>query len=192
MCAQRRFIPSPAKKHSRSLIRIFTRRILDSHGRATEAKILHADTEGANQNLCRRWAPVRRQVFSPCGLCHAYSAAFVSSDWLIVLGFNDTSTLVGHFCRFSEKGRKEIEEIVEEMKERDREERGTGMNGNESEEAEEIKTSPSTLTCYKGSRPCPTVSQYHLTLRWRNIAPPDHPNVSSSNWRRQHHENIPI
>ena len=31
------------------------------------------------------------------------------------------------FCHLPEKGRKEIEEIVEEMKERDREERGTGM-----------------------------------------------------------------
>ena len=30
-------------------------------------------------------------------------------------------------CRLAEKGRKEIEERVEEMKERDREERGTGM-----------------------------------------------------------------
>ena len=30
-------------------------------------------------------------------------------------------------CRLPEKGRKEIEETVEEMKERDREERGTGM-----------------------------------------------------------------
>ena len=30
-------------------------------------------------------------------------------------------------CRLLEKGRKEIEEIVEEMKERDREERGTGI-----------------------------------------------------------------
>ena len=30
-------------------------------------------------------------------------------------------------CCLSEKGRREIEEIVEEMKERDREERGTGM-----------------------------------------------------------------
>ena len=30
-------------------------------------------------------------------------------------------------CRLPEKGRKEIEEKVEEMKERDREERGTGM-----------------------------------------------------------------
>ena len=38
------------------------------------------------------------------------------------MGFNTTSTLVGHFV--PEKGRKEI---VVEMKERDREERGTGM-----------------------------------------------------------------
>ena len=30
-------------------------------------------------------------------------------------------------CRLPEKGRKETEEIEEEMKERDREERGTGM-----------------------------------------------------------------
>ena len=30
-------------------------------------------------------------------------------------------------CHLPEKGRKEIEEIVEEMKERDREERRTGM-----------------------------------------------------------------
>ena len=35
------------------------------------------------------------------------------------------STLVGHLCRLPEKGRKETEEIVEEMKER--EENGTGM-----------------------------------------------------------------
>ena len=41
------------------------------------------------------------------------------------------------------------------MKERDRD---------ESEETEEIKASPSpfTFTCYKDSRPCPTVSQYQL------------------------------
>ena len=37
--------------------------------------------------------------------------------FLIVLGFNDTSTLVGYLC-LPEKGRKKIEEIVEEMKER--------------------------------------------------------------------------
>ena len=49
---------------------------------------------------------------------------------IVVLGFNDTPTLVGHFvilCHLPEKGRKEIEEIAEEIKERDWEERRTGM-----------------------------------------------------------------
>ena len=50
----------------------------------------------------------------------------------IVLGFHDTSTLVGHFVLSPRKGRKEIEQIAEEMKERDKEERETGT--------EEIKT----------------------------------------------------
>ena len=35
-----------------------------------------------------------------------------------MLGFNDTSALLGHLCRLTEKGRREIEEIVEEMKDR--------------------------------------------------------------------------
>ena len=61
-------------------------------------------------------------------------------------------------CCHPEKGRKEIEDIVEDMKQRVREEKGTGI----SEETEEIKHFPSTLTCYKDSRPCPTVSQYQL------------------------------
>ena len=52
-----------------------------------------------------------------------------------------------------EKGRKEK---VEDIKEKDRIERGTGMK------AKKQKHSPSTLTCYKDSRPCPTVSQYQL------------------------------
>ena len=44
-----------------------------------------------------------------------------------MLGFNDTSTLMVILCHLPEKGRKETEEIIEEMKERDREERGTGL-----------------------------------------------------------------
>ena len=40
-----------------------------------------------------------------------------------MLGFNDTSTLLGHFVSLPEKGIREIEEIVEEMKEGDRGER---------------------------------------------------------------------
>ena len=47
-----------------------------------------------------------------------------------MLGFNDMSTLLGHLCRLPEKGRREIEEIEEEMKETDRVERGTGMKVN--------------------------------------------------------------
>ena len=46
---------------------------------------------------------------------------------LIELGFNDTSTLVGHFVSSPREREKEIEEIVEEMKERDREERRRGV-----------------------------------------------------------------
>ena len=53
-------------------------------------------------------------------------------------------------CHLPEKGRKEVEEIVEEIKERDR------------EETEEIKTFHSALTCYKDSQLGPTVSQYQL------------------------------
>ena len=47
--------------------------------------------------------------------------------WLIVLGFNDTSTLVSHFVSSPRERGQETEGLVEEMKERDREERWTGM-----------------------------------------------------------------
>ena len=58
-------------------------------------------------------------------------------DWLC-WGLTTRQPLWVILCRLPEKGRKVIEEIVEEIKERDREER----NRNESEETEEIKTSP--------------------------------------------------
>ena len=44
----------------------------------------------------------------------------------------------------------------------EREGQGRKRNRNESEETEEIKIFPSILTCYKYSKPCPTVSQYML------------------------------
>ena len=40
-----------------------------------------------------------------------------------MLGFNDTSTLVSHAVSSPRERKKEIEEIVEEMKERDMKER---------------------------------------------------------------------
>ena len=78
---------------------------------------------------------------------------------LTVLGFIDMSTLVGHFVsspRETEKRDRRDRRLDE------REGQGRKRKMNESEEAEEIKTSPSTLTCCKDSRPCPTVSQYQL------------------------------
>ena len=60
-----------------------------------------------------------------------------SIDWLC-WGLTTRQPLWVILCRLPEKGRKVIEEIVEEIKERDREER----NRNESEETEEIKIFP--------------------------------------------------
>ena len=44
----------------------------------------------------------------------------------------------------------------------EREGQGRKKNRNEREEIEEMKAFPSTLICYKDSKPCPTVSQYQL------------------------------
>ena len=46
---------------------------------------------------------------------------------LLCWGLTTPQPLWVILCHLPEKGRKETEEIVEEMKERDREERGTGM-----------------------------------------------------------------
>ena len=59
--------------------------------------------------------------------------------FLIELGFNDTSTLVGHFV----SSPREREKIDRRDSRRDeREGQGRKRNRNESEETEEIKTSP--------------------------------------------------
>ena len=72
------------------------------------------------------------------------------------MGFNDTSTLVDHFVSSPrERKKRNRRDSRDEIEGRRRQ-----RNRNESEETEEIKHSTSTLTCYKGSRPCPTVSQY--------------------------------
>ena len=74
----------------------------------------------------------------------------------IVLGFNDTSTLVGHFVS-SPREREKRDRRESRIDERERQ--GRKRNRNESEETEEkkhTKHSPSTLTCYKDNRPFPT------------------------------------
>ena len=65
------------------------------------------------------------------------------------------STLVGHF----------VSSPTEREKRDRRDSRGVEREGqwrNEREETEEIKTFPSTLTCYNDSKPCPTVSRHQL------------------------------
>ena len=60
--------------------------------------------------------------FFPFGVPH-----FSDCDNWLCWGLTTRQPLRVILCRLPEKGRKEIEERVEEMKERDREERGTGM-----------------------------------------------------------------
>ena len=57
-----------------------------------------------------------------------------------------------------------------------REGQGRKRNRNESEETEEIKTFPSTLTCYMDIKPCPTVSHYQLVTQ-DTFPTPDHPPI---------------
>ena len=97
------------------------------------------------------------------------SSAKQNEPKLIVLGFKLTlQPLWVSLCRLPKKGKREIEETVEEMKEKVRGERKMNDRGerkmNDSEETEEIKTSPSTLTCCMDSRSCPTVSQYQAPV----------------------------
>ena len=60
-------------------------------------------------------------------------------DWLIVLGFNDTSTLEGHFVSSPREREKRDRR---ESRGDEREGQGRKRNRNESEETEEIKTFP--------------------------------------------------
>ena len=74
----------------------------------------------------------------------------------IVLGLNDTSTFVGHFVSSPRKREKRDSRGDERL--------GRKKNRNEREEnrRNKKKHSSSTLTCYKDSKPYPTVSQYQL------------------------------
>ena len=95
--------------------------------------------------------------------CFTFNEMLQSSNFnvmlqsiLFVLGCNDTSTLVGHFL--SSPREREKRDVRDYYNRGDvKEDQGKKRNRNESEET---KTFPSTLTCYKDSRPYPSVSQY--------------------------------
>ena len=76
-----------------------------------------------------------------------------------MLGFNDTSTLVDHFV-LSQREREKRDR--RDSRGDESEGQGRKRNRNEREETQELKAFPSTLTCYKDSKPCPTVTQYQL------------------------------
>ena len=86
---------------------------------------------------------------------------------LIELGFNDTSTLVGHFMSSSREREKRARRYQ-------RWKRGTGEKGKwmKVKKRRNEKIPPSTFTCCKDSRTCPTVSQYQLH---DTFASPNHP-----------------
>ena len=76
---------------------------------------------------------------------------------MLVLGFNNMSTFMGHVVSSPREREKRDRR---DSRGDEREEQGRKRNRNESEET---KTFPfSTFTCYKNRRPCPTVSQYQL------------------------------
>ena len=97
--------------------------------------------------------------------------------WLIMLGLTARQPLWVILCRLPEKGRKEIEEIVVKLKERNREERETGMKVKKQKKR---KHSPSTLNCYKDSRPCPTVSQFQFDAPVIYTTPSSHPTTPNT------------
>ena len=73
-----------------------------------------------------RELPAMTYKTSKCQQTDKFSCFIDLIDWLC-WGLTTRQPLRVILCRLPEKGRKEIEERVEEMKERDREERGTGM-----------------------------------------------------------------
>ena len=75
-----------------------------------------------------------------------------------MFGFDNTSALVGHFVS-SPREREKRDRRDSRGDVRNWEERGTGMKVKKQKKQ---KHSPFTLTCYRDSRPCPTISQYQL------------------------------
>ena len=98
--------------------------------------------------------------FTVAAPCHIQ---LLSLYWLC-WGLTKCQPLWIILCRLQEKGRKEIEDIVGEIKERDREERGTGMKGKKTN-----KNIPLYPYLLKDSKSCPTVSQYQLDTQVTKI-----------------------
>ena len=121
-----------------------------AHFEQPRMQFIHVDNEDwrncmVQADLSLQWVNISDGTFSHVVaitynsiwfIFYCYYHCFV---WLIELGFNDTSTLVGHFV----SSPREREKIDRRDSRRDeREGQGRKRNRNESEETEEIKTSP--------------------------------------------------
>ena len=115
----------------------------------------HSDSEISDQtvdiladlSLCSMYIYMHQQsqwahdvyTTSPQRRCNVTTLHRRWGDWLIVLGFNDTSTLEGHFVSSPREREKRDRR---ESRGDEREGQGRKRNRNESEETEEIKTFP--------------------------------------------------
>ena len=85
------------------------------------------------------WSSIEHDMPTGSYLCLYHNINQVFQTTLIVLGFNDTSTLEGHFVSSPREREKRDRR---ESRGDEREGQGRKRNRNESEETEEIKTFP--------------------------------------------------
>ena len=107
-------------------------------------RMLPYDDRGSNQwppntsRTCIRLSHPGR-LYTSCSGLFVQKHRLNKTHWLIVLGFNDTSTLEGHFVSSPREREKRDRR---ESRGDEREGQGRKRNRNESEETEEIKTFP--------------------------------------------------
>ena len=88
----------------------------------------------------------RQRFYTVCFTGSAFASPQVRNSILIVLGFNDTSSLVGHFVSSPRKEKRDRRDSRRD----EREEQGRKRNRDERGETEEIKTFPLYLYLLQG------------------------------------------
>ena len=107
-----------------------------SRTRVKEILVYVQSTQKLKKLLSRR---INAKTIYPFTLVEFWSRLFNLWIWLIVLGFNDTSTLMGHFVSSPREREKRDRR---DSRRDEREGQGRKRNRNESEETEEMKISP--------------------------------------------------
>ena len=105
------------------------------------------------------WRAKARMILCACTEWSEFAHIAHVRRFLMALWFNGTSALV--VC-FVSSPREREKRYRRDTRGDEREGQGRKRKMNESEETKEVKTLPFYPTCCKGSRPCPTVSQYQF------------------------------